>query len=214
MSVISESSERFLAGKVAIVTGAGSGIGRATALELGKRGALVVMNDLDPRKLHEARDEVESAGAECMPVVADVTKPGQVADMVERAIAHAQRIDILVNNAGATFGEHRSSSFEQEDDILLDQILDLNLKAAMYCARDIIPRMIARRDGVIVNISSSVALLGDARFVVYSAAKGGLISFTRSLARALASHRVRVNCIVPGTIATGILSPEELADRI
>jgi 3-oxoacyl-[acyl-carrier protein] reductase len=206
--------EKILKGKVALVTGSGHGIGRATASCLARYGATLVVNDIDSARAHDALAEISAGGAEVSAAIADVTKPDDVRRLMDEIVEARGSIDILVNNAGGTLKEQAFEHFSKEDDTFIESILRLNLLSAILCARAAIPHMVTRGGGSIINVSSSVAVSGDAKFVVYSAAKGGVVSLTRSLARAMAPHGIRVNCIVPGTINTGNRPPEYLSEQV
>ncbi len=200
-----------LSGKVALVTGAGHGMGRATARYMAQLGAFVFVNDIDPILASESVEEIMRESGEAAAAVADVTQARAVDEMVKGIVDAKGELNILVNNAGATFREQALSGFEAEDDDLIERILRLNLLSVLYCSRAAVRPMVRQKSGCIINVSSSVALPGDAKFIVYSTAKGGIISFTRSFARAMASQGVRVNCVVPGTINSGNRSREYLA---
>ena len=200
--------------KVALVTGAGHGIGKATVTMLAELGASVVVNDVDGETAQQATRELVARGLEASAAVADVTSKSAAAKMIADALAKYGTLDILVNNAGSTLGEQRFDDFANEDEDLIERIIQLNLMGAVWCSRSAIAHMAPQRGGCIVSVSSSVALPGDPKFVAYSTAKGGIISFTRSLARQMAPHGVRVNCIVPGTINSGNRRPEYLVKQI
>ncbi len=203
-----------LKGKVALVTGAGHGIGQATATLLAELGARVIVNDINAETARQSVAAIKKKGWDATAAVADVTSKEEVADLVAKVIDGKGSLDILVTNAGSTLGEQKFTRFETEDLDFIDRIVGLNLMAAIYCSQAAVRHMVQRKSGCIISVSSSVALSGDAKFIAYSAAKGGVISFTRSLARAMAAHGVRVNCIVPGTINSGNRNPEYLVKQI
>lgn len=203
-----------LKGKVALVTGAGHGIGQATATLLAELGARVIVNDINAETARQSVAAIKKKGWDATAAVADVTSKVEVADLVAKVIDGQGSLDILVTNAGSTLGEQKFTRFETEDLDFIDRMVGLNLMAAIYCSQAAVRHMVQRKSGCIINVSSSVALSGDAKFIAYSAVKGGVISFTRSLARAMAAHGVRVNCIVPGTINSGNRSPEYLVKQI
>jgi NAD(P)-dependent dehydrogenase (short-subunit alcohol dehydrogenase family) len=200
--------------KVALVTGAGHGIGKAAAVLLAELGASVVINDINAQNADQIAAELLARGLLASAVTADVTSKAEVAEFIGDAAKQHGAIDILVNNAGGTLGEQKFENFATEDDELIERIIQLNLMGAVWCSRAAIVHMSSRRSGCIINISSSVALPGDRKFIAYSTAKGGIISFTRSLARQMAPLGVRVNCIVPGTINSGNRPPEYLTQQI
>ncbi|MFC1943834.1 SDR family NAD(P)-dependent oxidoreductase [Chloroflexota bacterium] len=207
-------TNHLLNGKVVIVTGAGRGIGHATALRLATLGSSVVTVDIDDKAAHEVADVITKRGGTALAAMADVTQTTQVVQMVDQVIERLGHIDILVNNAGGHLDEPSAKGLVNEDDELIIRILNLNLLGVIICSRTVLPHMTQNRAGTIINISSSVALSGDPTMAVYSAAKGGVISFTRSLARTLASDNIRVNCVIPGTIDTGKRSSQYLVERI
>ncbi len=210
MSSAKPNGQEKLKDKVALVTGAGHGIGRAICSCLAGCGARLVVNDINPELAHRAVAELTADGADAIAMIADVSHADEVARLVAGTADIRGRIDILVNNAGGTLGEPTFQNFSDEDDAFIERVLRLNLVSAILCARASIPHMMRQKAGCILNISSSVALSGDAKFVVYSAAKGGIISLTRSLARDMAPYGIRVNCVVPGTINSGNRPPEYL----
>ncbi len=212
--MIAANSPEALKDRVALITGGGHGIGRAICSCLAGCGARLVVNDINPERARRAVAELAADGADALAMIADVSRSDEVARLVDGTKESRGAIDILVNNAGGTLQEQTFQNFSDEDDAFIERILRLNLLGAILCARAVIPHMRRQKAGCIINISSSVALSGDAKFVVYSAAKGGIISLTRSLARDMAPHGVRVNCVVPGTINSGNRPPEYLERQI
>ena len=188
-----------LEGRVALVTGASRGIGRAIALALAREGADVAVNF---RQRGQAADEVVAAiaglGRKAIAVQADVRSADQVKAMVERVRAELGGPDILVNNAGIV--RDKPLAFMSEDE--WDEVVDTSLKGAFLCTKAVARPMSRARWGRIINISSDAALLGDAQRANYCAAKAGLLGLTRAAARELAPHGVTVNAIAPGIIAT------------
>lgn len=190
-----------LAGQAALVTGAarGGSIGRATALALAAEGADLALNDL-PARAGEARalaDEIETMGRRACLVLADVTDMAACRAMVADAIAGLGRLDILVNNAGGD----RVRDFLEIDEGFFDAEMALNLKAPFFVAQAAARHMLARGGGRIVNIASELGYLGEAALIPYSTAKGGLLTMTKAMARALAPS-VTVNAVAPGPTAT------------
>jgi NAD(P)-dependent dehydrogenase (short-subunit alcohol dehydrogenase family) len=190
-----------LSGRVAIVTGGASGIGRATALLLARHGARAFVGDLRLRPendalFHEAQIQQQAC---------DVRRDDDVARLVERAIAQAGGVDILVHSAGVVLVRPIPDTSEAD----WDACLDTNFKSAFLLARRVIPSMRARGGGVIVNISSNAGLLPRAHDPVYSTSKGALIALTKSLALSHASDRIRVNAVCPGPVSeTGIMDAD------
>ena len=186
-------------GRVALVTGAQQGIGRAIAIALGRDGANVCVNFLDDRAAAErVAAEIRSHGGKAMVVAGDVARSQDVAAIMAAATAALGTPDILVNNAGvfprAPFLELAESEW--------DHVLGVNLKGGFLCAQAAARAMVAAgKPGAIINISSS-AIRGDARGVHYSASKAGVLGMTRAMALALAPHRIRVNAIAPGLTDT------------
>jgi 3-oxoacyl-[acyl-carrier protein] reductase len=188
-----------LAGKVALVTGAGSGIGRANSVLMAARGAAVIVNDLDAPAAEETVALIRQAGGVARACIADVSDGASVA----QAFALAQRslgpIDVLVNNAGIPSG---MPAFEEIDEAAIDRMFNVTVKGAMLCTRSVLPAMKARRSGKIVNTSSITAYGSHSRGSVYAAAKGAIISLTRAWAREFAQWNIHVNAVAPGRVRT------------
>lgn len=188
----------LLENKVALVTGAARGIGETMARIFCEEGATVVLNDINEERLRRHTDGLASAGHNVFAAPFDVCDRPQARAAIEDVIARFSHIDILVNNAGA----YPRRNFLEMSDEDWDQIINLNLNGVYNCSRAIAPHMVAQRSGAIVNISSVTFFLGMANLTHYVAAKGGVIGFTRSLARDLGAHNIRVNCITPGAVLT------------
>ncbi len=190
-----------LKGQVALVTGASSGIGRATAEAMAREGARVAVNYCKNRAGAEAAAAaIEKAGHESMQICADVTSQAEVEAMVESVRRRWGRIDILVNNAGDLLARRTLADMTEE---YWDQVIDLNLKSVFLCVRAVWEEMAARKSGCILNVSSIAARNGGGPGAsAYAAAKGGLLTYTKGLARELAAYGVRVNGVAPGVIAT------------
>ncbi|HTV56634.1 MAG TPA: 3-oxoacyl-ACP reductase family protein [Terriglobia bacterium] len=188
-------------GQIALVTGASSGIGRATAEALARAGASVAVNcHKNEKGAKETSDAVRKLGREAVTIKADVTRSAEVKSMVEEVMKRWGQIDILVNNAGDLIGRHMLDDMTEE---YWDQIMALNLKSVFLCVQAVWRDMAARKSGCIVNVSSIAGRNGGGPgAAAYSAAKGGLLTYTKSLAKELAPHGVRVNGIAPGVIAT------------
>jgi len=190
-----------LTGKVAIVTGASSGIGHATALELAASGASVVINYRNNEAgAEEARKKIAANNGRAICVQADVTKASDVGALVQRTIDELGPPDILVNNAGSLIERLRILELTEER---WDEVVNLNLKSAFLCSKAVAASMIERKTGAIINLSSIAGRNGGALGSIhYSTAKGGLITFTKGLAKELAPHGIRVNAVSPGVIDT------------
>jgi NAD(P)-dependent dehydrogenase (short-subunit alcohol dehydrogenase family) len=187
---------------VALVTGAGSGIGRAIAERFAAEGAQVAAVDLVAERAAETARRIVGAGGEALALEADVAKAAAVERMAERATREYGRVDLLVNNAAVAVGDDILSI----DEATWDLNLAVTLKGAYLCARALLPGMLARRRGAIVNIASVNGLTGLGE-EPYSAAKAGVINLTRNLAVKYGRFGVRVNCICPGTVRTPVWQP-------
>lgn len=189
-----------LNGKVAIVTGSGRGIGRAIALTLAKEGALVTVCDIDPKTANSTADEIKSLGGQAIAVKTDVTNSREINEMVRMTLDKFNRIDILVNNAGGS--GRKSSLFQDSTEESSDKVMGLNLKSVLDCTRAVLKHMIEQKSGKIVSISSQTGKVGGWGLVDYSAAKAGIIGFTKALAREVGPHWINVNCVCPGRVET------------
>mgnify|MGYP001272035530 FL=1 len=197
------SGERPLDGKIALVTGASRGIGRAVAMKLGSLGAKVGVNYRTGRKdAEELAAGIRLAGGEAMILEADVSIATQVDDMFQKLQAEFGTPDILVNNAGLTRDVLLLRMTEDD----WDDVLDVNLKGAFLCTRAAARSMVRKRWGRIINMSSVVALSGNPGQANYAASKAGLLGLTRTLARELASRNITVNALTPGFIDTGMVA--------
>lgn len=187
--------------KVAIVTGAGGGIGRAIALRLATEGADVIINDIHMEPAQSVADEIRSKGVKSLAVQADVSRSEDVECMVAKTMEQFGRIDILVNNAGGAARE-RSAPFDQASEAVWDDVMSSNLKGTMLCSRAVLKHMIAQQFGRVVNMASISPWLGGYSTVDYAAAKSGVIAMTRAIAKGVGKHGITVNCISPGAIDT------------
>jgi len=189
----------LLDNSVAIVTGGGRGIGRAIALELARAGAKVVVNYAGhAEKAEETVRLIQELGGEAFAYKADVSNGEEVEGLVQETLKSFGKIDILVNNAGIT----RDTLLLRMKETDWDAVLDTNLKGVFLCTKAVAKPMMKQRSGAIINISSVVGITGNAGQGNYSAAKAGIIGFTKSIARELASRGIRVNAVAPGYIAT------------
>ncbi len=186
-----------IAKKVAIVTGSGQGIGRAIALKLAEAGAAVVVNDIN-KAVEEVAREIQALGQPGLAVTADVTSAADVARLAEETIARYGRIDILVNNAGIARDQLLMRMSEED----WDRVLEVDLKSVFLCTRAVLRQMLKQRWGRIISIASIVGLVGNPGQANYAAAKAGIIGFTRSIAKEVASRKITANAIAPGFIDT------------
>ncbi|MGE3270053.1 MAG: SDR family oxidoreductase [Chloroflexota bacterium] len=197
---------------MAIVTGAGSGIGAATARRLASEGAQLALIDLSADGLAAtARMIAEAGGAEPLSLTGDVSDQASVAGMVAQAVERFGRIDILINNAGI----NRDAMAHRMTEAQWDAVLDTNLKSAFLCAQAVMPTMRAQEDGRIVN-TASISALGNIGQANYSASKAGLIGLTRTLALEWSRYKIRVNCVAPGGTRTPMVTsiPTDIMERI
>ncbi|WP_317628903.1 MULTISPECIES: 3-oxoacyl-[acyl-carrier-protein] reductase [Clostridium] len=196
----------MLTGKNAIVTGASRGIGRAIAIKLADLGANVVLNyRSDINSVNEVVKEIESKGVKAVAIQGDISKFEDAKKIVDEAMEKLGSIDILVNNAGITKDTLLMRMKEEE----FDNVIEVNLKGVFNCTKHVVPIMMKQRSGKIINISSVVGLSGNAGQSNYAAAKAGIIGFTKSVAKEIASRGITVNAVAPGFIATdmtGVLS--------
>jgi len=190
-----------LTGKVAIVTGAGSGIGYATGAALAACGAAVAINFHRNESGAEAlRSEIVTAGGRAITVRADVTLSSDVEALVRSTIDELGAVDVLVNNAGSLIERLRIRELSEER---WDEVIDLNLKSAFLCTKAVVPLMIEKKSGSIINLTSIAGRTGGGLGAIhYASAKGGIISFTKGLAKELAPFGIRVNAVSPGVIDT------------
>lgn len=184
-----------LAQEVAIVTGAARGIGKAIAMALSKEGALLVLSDLID-EVQKTAGEITVCGGRAVPIIGNVTKSADCQAMVDLALETYGKVDILVNNAGITKDNLLLKMNEEE----WDAVLDINLKGTFLCTKAAIKPMMKQRSGKIINIASVIGIMGNAGQANYAASKGGIISFTKTMAKELGSRNIRVNAIAPGYI--------------
>ena len=185
-------------GKVVLVTGGARGIGREIALAVAQYGAKVAICDLNEDALKETVSEIESVGGEGMYVIANVTLADDVENMVDKVVDKWGRVDILINNAGIT-RDGLLIRMKEED---WDAVLGVNLKGVFLVTRSVAKLMMKQRRGKIVNIASVVGVMGNVGQANYSASKGGVIAFTKTVAKELATRGINVNAVAPGFIQT------------
>jgi len=198
--------------RAVIVTGGASGIGRATALLLAREGANVFIGDIDEAGGKATVDAARAAGgaAEVMPL--DLRRPDAIASFAAAVLARVQRVDGLVNGAGWD----RIEPFIENPPAMWDELIAINLLGAVRLTRAVLPPMIEAQAGKIVNISSDAGRVGSMGETVYAAAKGGLIAFTKSLAREMARHKLNVNCVCPGPTDTPLFQrqPDRMKEAL
>lgn len=204
-----------LAGKVCVVTGAANGIGRASALCLAREGADLAVLDREADALNAVAGDIAAMGRRSLPIVLDCTSEGEVRAGFERIASTFGGVDVLFNNVGQSARE-KASAFWQSDPTTWRFVLEVSLISAMLATRQVVGGMRERRSGKIINMSSESAFYGDVGLVDYSAAKLGVVGFTRALARELAPFRINVNAVAPGAIRTRAHDrlPPEVIDRI
>ena len=191
-----------LTDKVAIVTGAGQGIGRAIALRLASAGATVVVAEMNRRVGEAVAKEIEALGRRSLVVEVDVSKLDQTQRMAQQTLETFNQIDILVNNAGIA---GKTATLPDLDESDWDAVLDVNLKGVFLCCKAVIDHMIERQYGKIVSVASIAGKEGNPTLIPYSASKAGVICLTKALAKEVTEYSINVNCVSPAVIRTPIL---------
>jgi 2-hydroxycyclohexanecarboxyl-CoA dehydrogenase len=186
-----------LEGKIAVVTGAGQGIGRGIATKLAAEGATVVVTDINADTAKETAATIGGEG-----IRTDVTSRESVEAMVEQVMRQFGRIDVLVNNAGWD----RSGPFVDSDPADWDRVIAINLYGVLHTSKAVLPIMATQGAGSVVNLASDAGRVGSSGEAVYSAAKGGVIAFTKATAREMARHQVNANCVCPGPTDTALFA--------
>jgi NAD(P)-dependent dehydrogenase (short-subunit alcohol dehydrogenase family) len=200
-----------LSGKVAIVTGAGRGLGWAIAERLVREGARLVIAEIDWPSAEEKARAIVSAQGEVLPVRTDVSRWDEVREMVRQVMVKFGRIDILVNNAGILGPYFPVEDYPEE---IWDEVIAVNLKGTFLCCKAVLPVMRKQGSGSIINIASVAGKEGNARMAPYSASKGAIITLTKTLGKELADSGVRVNCVSPALLETDMakaMTPEQRA---
>jgi len=187
-----------LAGKVAVITGAGSGIGRAIALLFAGHGAHICSASLNPAHAEETAHTIAREGGRVIAVQVDVSRRSDVQNLAQQVIAEYGRVDILCNNAGIG---HTGSVLECTED-KWDAVMAVNVKSVYLCSHFFLPHMLSQGEGTIINTASVLGMAGVPKRAVYSASKGAIIALTRQMAIEYAGNNIRVNCISPGTVST------------
>ena len=196
--------------RVAIVTGSARGLGRAIAIALGREGSSVVIVDLNPTQGAEVLREIEELEAEAIFVRADVSQRVEVDRMVQATLNRFNTIDILVNNAGI----HDAAPFVEETAELWQRMFKVNVMGTVLPSQAVVPEMMKRKKGRIVNISSKAAVVGEPYHAAYSASKGAVLALTRAMATELAPYQITVNAVCPGPTYTDmLLGATDAADR-
>ncbi len=190
-----------LAGKTALVTGGGGGIGRATALALAREGAQVAVADIVVKNAESVRDEIKATGRQVSAFPVDLTRRTEVEQLMESVLSQFGQVDILANCAGWD----RLEPFVKSEEETWDRILSINFKSVLYTVKAILPHMISRGSGKIINIGSDAGRVGSSWEAVYSGAKGAVIAFSKSVAREVARYKINVNVICPGLTDTPLL---------
>jgi len=199
----------MLYGKVAIVTGAGRGIGRAIALQFAEHGAKVVINYRNSiTQVEELLETIKTAGGDAIAVQADISNEAEAKNLIAEAVKQYGRLDVLVNNAGIT----KDNLLMRISEADFDSVIDINLKGTFFCTKHASTVMLKQKSGKIVNISSVVGLTGNIGQANYAASKAGVIGMTKSVARELASRGITVNAVAPGFIESDMTN--QLSDKV
>jgi len=196
------SSVKTLADKVVMVTGAGAGIGRETALALARAGARLVLGDIDAAALHESAQLIREAGADVRALATDVTQAGAVQALVAEAVNGFGRLDGAFNNAGI---EEEHNRLADGDEAMFDRIMAVNVKGVWLCLKHQLPVMAAQRSGAIVNTASVAGLVGAPLRAAYAGSKHAVVGLTKSAAAEYGRRGVRVNAVCPGIIRTAMM---------
>lgn len=202
-----------LKGKIAIVTGSATGIGKATAILFAKNGAVPVIADIDISGAEQVKKEIEKIGISTAAIEVDVSDVDAIKDMVNSVVDRFGTVDILVNNAAVV----HDTAIEDIDENEWDRIMAINLKSVFFCTQQVLPYMIKKRWGRIINLSSIAGRMGGyAGGLGYTASKAGIIGLTLGFARRVAEHNITVNVIAPGPTKTEILKniPEERMAKV
>ncbi|MCQ9207671.1 MAG: 3-oxoacyl-[acyl-carrier-protein] reductase [Omnitrophica bacterium] len=202
----------ILKNKVTIITGGARGIGKAIALKFAEEGSDIAICDVNADTLNVAREEIEAKGRSVLTGKVDVTKLEDVQKFIQKVLDKFSKIDILINNAGIT----RDGLLVRMSDADWDAVLSVNLKGTFNCTKVVAKSMMKSRAGRIVNIASIIGIVGNGGQANYAASKGGVIAFTKSIAKELASRNINVNAVAPGFIETDMTAKlsEDVRNRI
>ena len=204
-----------LKGKAALVTGGGTGIGKAIALEFAKEGAKVAITGRRLNKLEEVVSEIKRMGGEGLAIASDISNLSDIDRIIKATVNTFGRLDILVNNAGILI----SADLAHHTEKLWDDTIDINLKGSFFCIQKAVPEMLKQGKGKIINISSIAGQIGFPNSAAYCTSKGGIIGMTKALATELAPQKINVNAIAPGDIETPLnehllRNPDYLKQRV
>ena len=197
-----------LAGKVAIITGAGRGIGQATAVKFAKEGAVVAVCDVDTKTTEDTARMIEAMGGKAMAFAVNVTDTSSIKEMVSAVYERCGKIDVLVNNAGIVADAQLKNMTEDQ----FDRVIDINLKGTYNCTKAVVDIMLEQQSGVILNASSIVGLSGNFGQTNYAASKFGVIGMVKTWARELGKRGIRANAVCPGFVATTII--DNIPDKV
>lgn len=199
----------MLNGKVAVITGAGRGIGRAIALQFAQHGAKVVINYRSSlAQVEELLASIKNSGGEAIAIQADISKEDEAKKLIEESVKHFGRLDVLVNNAGIT----KDNLLMRMTEVEFSNVVDTNLKGTFYCTKYAATVMLKQKCGKIINISSVVGITGNIGQANYAASKAGVIGMTKAVARELASRGITVNAVAPGFIESDMT--DQLPDKV
>lgn len=211
--IINTNPSKPLKGKIAIVTGGSGAIGRACSIRLAAEGAKVYVCGTRAEKVKDVVDEILSLGLRAHSQILNVTNYEDIQRAIDAIYSKEGRIDILINSAGGSARSNANKLINQDIDII-DEILNINLRGAILCAKAVSKYMMLQKYGKIINISSVIGIQGKSGFTEYAASKGGSISFVKSLAMELGPHGINVNCVSPGIVQRGEVTQETIKNHL